>query len=50
MKILTVSDVVEPSLYPAVDADRHSGIDLVMACGDPPPDYLSFLYFSVPLY
>ncbi|MGA8282996.1 MAG: hypothetical protein WB853_19020 [Desulfobacterales bacterium] len=31
MKILTVSDVVEPSLYPAVDADRHSGIDLVMA-------------------
>lgn len=52
MKIMTVSDVVEPSLYPAVDAGRHSGINLILACGDLPPEYLSFLrnFFSVPLY
>ncbi|MGB7921332.1 MAG: metallophosphoesterase [Desulfobacterales bacterium] len=52
MKILTVSDVVEPSLYPVVDAGRHIGINLILACGDLPPEYLSFLsnFFSVPLY
>ena len=52
MKILTVSDVVEPSLYPIVDAGRHTGINLILACGDLPPEYLSSLsnFFSVPLY
>jgi uncharacterized protein len=52
MKILSVSDVVEPSLYPAVDTGRFTGIDLVLACGDLPPEYLSFLrnFFNVPLY
>lgn len=43
MKILTVSDVVEASLYPQFDAERFKDIDLVLACGDLPPEYLSFL-------
>jgi Icc-related predicted phosphoesterase len=52
MKILTVSDVVDASLYPGYDADRFAGVDLVLACGDLPPEYLSFLVnaLNVPLY
>jgi len=52
MKILTVSDVVEPVLYDKFDAERFQGIDLILACGDLPPEYLSFLAtkFNVPLY
>lgn len=52
MKILTVSDVVEVSLYPDMDAVRFSAVDLVLACGDLPPEYLSFLVdaLKVPLY
>lgn len=53
MKILTVSDVVTEKLLdranplPALD-----GIDLVIGCGDLPPEYLSSLrdIFDVPLY
>jgi len=43
MKILTVADYVEPLLYDRFDAARFQGIDLVLACGDLPPEYLSFL-------
>ena len=52
MKILTVSDVVDASLYPRVDTTRFAGTDLVLACGDLPPEYLSHLVGSlkVPLY
>jgi Icc-related predicted phosphoesterase len=52
MKILAVSDIVEPTLYKAFDARRFEGIDLVLACGDLPPEYLRFLVsaFSAPLY
>jgi len=52
MKILTVSDVVDASLYPGFDADRFTGVDLVLACGDLPPEYLSFLVnvLTVPLF
>lgn len=52
MKILTVADVVVPSLYKEFDRERITGIDLVLACGDLPPEYLSFLLhsFEVPLY
>ena len=52
MKILAVADVVEPALYKAFDPDRFPGIDLVLACGDLPPEYLRFLVnaFSTPLY
>lgn len=52
MRILTVSDVVEPSLYKAFDAHRFAGVDLVLACGDLPPEYLSSLVSALdaPLY
>ena len=52
MRILTVSDFVEPSLYANFEPDRFQGIDLVLSCGDLPPEYLSFLVhaFKVPLY
>ena len=52
MRILTVSDVIDVSLYPDLDADRFLSIDLVLACGDLPPEYLSFLVdaLKVPLY
>ncbi|MBF0301660.1 MAG: metallophosphoesterase [Desulfamplus sp.] len=52
MKILSVSDVVVPSLYKDFDQNLFSGIDLVLACGDLPPEYLSFILHSlnVPLY
>lgn len=43
MKILTISDVVETALYPDPDSGRFSGVDLVLSCGDLPPEYLAFL-------
>ncbi len=52
MKILSVSDAVEPFLYDRFDPSRFGGFDLILACGDLPPEYLSFLVtqFNVPLY
>ena len=52
MRVLTVSDVVVPSLYPLTDRDAFGTIDLVMACGDIPPEYLGYLAhaFNVPLF
>ena len=52
MKILTVSDVVDASLYPRADTSRFRGIDLILACGDLPPEYLSYLVgtLRVPLF
>ena len=52
MRILTVSDIVEPTLYRQFDASRFGRIDLVISCGDLPPEYLEFLVgaFGVPLY
>jgi Icc-related predicted phosphoesterase len=52
MKILTVSDRVEPELYERFDAKRFSGVNLILSCGDLPPEYLSFMAaaFNVPLY
>lgn len=51
MKILLVSDIVVPALYDRFDAARFSDIDMVMACGDLPPEYLSFIMsrLEVPL-
>lgn len=43
MRILTVSDRVEQALYTEFDPERFPGIDLVLSCGDLPPEYLSFL-------
>jgi Icc-related predicted phosphoesterase len=52
MKILTVSDHVETTLYDHFDAKRFPGVNLILSCGDLPPEYLSFLRasFNVPLY
>ena len=52
MKILTISDIVVPALYGEFETRRFQGIDLVLGCGDLPPEYLSFLVnaLSVPLY
>ncbi|MGB3222326.1 MAG: metallophosphoesterase [Desulforhopalus sp.] len=44
MKILSVSDVVTKDLLKLVDGGPAiPGIDLVLACGDLPPEYLSAL-------
>jgi Icc-related predicted phosphoesterase len=44
MKILSVSDVVTKDLLEPVDGGPAiPGIDLVLACGDLPPEYLSAL-------
>jgi uncharacterized protein len=53
MKILTVSDTITPQLL-----DRHNlppevaGIELIIGCGDLPPEYLALLraIHNVPLY
>ncbi|MBC8391311.1 MAG: metallophosphoesterase [Deltaproteobacteria bacterium] len=52
MKILSVSDRVESILYDQFDADLFPGVDLVLSCGDLPPEYLMFLVtkFNVPLF
>ena len=43
MNILCVSDRVEPFLYNKLDMSRFAGIDLIVSCGDLPPEYLTFL-------
>jgi Icc-related predicted phosphoesterase len=52
MMVLTVSDRVEPILYDQFDARQFGGVELILACGDLPPEYLSFLSdrLNVPLY
>ncbi|MGD9097301.1 MAG: metallophosphoesterase [Desulfobacterales bacterium] len=52
MRILSVSDVIDPQLYPRADKERLGPIDLVLGCGDLPPEYLSYLTnaFDVPLF
>ncbi|UCF97995.1 MAG: metallophosphoesterase family protein [Spirochaetaceae bacterium] len=52
MKILAVSDYIDP-LRCDLPADRaFSGMQLIVSCGDLPPDYLSALSkaFDAPLY
>ena len=52
IKILSVSDVVEPQLDSGTDSDLFEGIDLIISCGDLPPEYLSRLvhFCKAPLY
>jgi Icc-related predicted phosphoesterase len=52
MKILSVSDIVVPELSGRFDARRFDGIDLVLSCGDIPPEYLSSIreQLDVPLF
>jgi len=52
MKILTVSDVTEPILYDHFDPKSFPDVELILSCGDLPPEYLTFLAhsFQVPVY
>jgi Icc-related predicted phosphoesterase len=43
MRILAVSDRVDPLLYDRFDRQQFEDIDLILSCGDLPPEYLSFL-------
>ncbi|MBW2659530.1 MAG: metallophosphoesterase [Deltaproteobacteria bacterium] len=51
MRILSVSDQVEPMLYEPGCQKSLPGVDLILSCGDLPPDYLTYLMtvFNVPL-
>ena len=52
MRILTLSDRIEPVLYDQFDRRQFEGVNLILACGDLPPEYLSFVSgkFDAPLY
>jgi len=43
MKILCVSDQIDPLIYSNTIKDRFSDIDLVLSAGDLPLDYLEFI-------
>ena len=46
MKILSVSDVERPRLLQRSASDAFADIDLILSCGDLPPEYLSRLVHS----
>lgn len=52
MRVLCISDVVVPELDRHFDPGRFSPLDMVISCGDLPPEYLKFLRgaFNAPLY
>ena len=52
MKVLSVSDIVVSELYNPDYIRQHNDIDLILACGDLPPEYLYELRnrYEVPLY
>lgn len=43
IKILFISDEPSRALWDYFDSSRLDGIDLIISCGDLPPQYLSFL-------
>lgn len=51
LKILFISDEPVPILWDYFDSTRLEGIDIVISCGDLPPQYLSFLatFFTGPV-
>ena len=52
MKILSVSDIVVPELSGHFDRQPFAEVDLVLSCGDLPPEYLSTIRerLDVPLF
>jgi Icc-related predicted phosphoesterase len=52
MKILGISDMVVPELSEPFDARPFQGVELVLSCGDLPPEYLSSIRerLDAPLY
>jgi Icc-related predicted phosphoesterase len=47
MKILCVSDQIDPLVYSSAIRERFSDIDLVLSAGDLPGDYLEFIVSSL---
>jgi Icc-related predicted phosphoesterase len=43
MKILCVSDQVDPTVYSLRMKERYGDVDLVLSAGDLPPEYLGFI-------
>jgi uncharacterized protein len=43
MRILCVSDQVDPLVYSPRMRERYKGVDLVLSAGDLPPEYLGFI-------
>ena len=52
INILSVSDTIEPTLDQRVDTELGNKVDLIVSCGDLPPEYLTRLvnYLNVPFY
>jgi len=52
MKILAISDIVVPELADRIDLRRFRDIELILSCGDLPPEYLSVIRekLDVPLF
>lgn len=52
MKILCISDQIDPLVYSPRIKERFAGIDLVLSAGDLPFDYLDFIISSlnIPLF
>ncbi len=52
MEVLSVSDIVVKELVERRQGDLHGAVDLIVACGDLPPEYLSELstVYDVPLF
>lgn len=52
MKILTIADTVVSALQGDFDTARFKGVELILSCGDLPPEYLAALVntLEVPLY
>ncbi|MDR0377228.1 MAG: metallophosphoesterase [Spirochaetaceae bacterium] len=47
MKILCISDQIDPLVYSSTIKDRFADIDLVLSAGDLPMDYLEFIVSSL---
>jgi hypothetical protein len=47
MKILCVSDQIDPLVYSSIIKDRFADVDLVLSAGDLPMDYLDFIVSSL---
>lgn len=52
LTVLAVADQVSPSLYDHFQPERWRNVDLVLSCGDLPPDYLDVLAtrLAVPIF
>jgi uncharacterized protein len=45
--LLAIADQISPVLYEHFSAERWGSVDLIVSCGDLPPDYLDFLCSSL---